>query len=472
MVISSHPENALIAPTLAMHVLLGVAWLGSFWPLRRLLAAEGPAAAPAVGRFSALAVPAVPVLMAAGLVIAVAAGAVSVDTIAGSRYGLLLLSKLVLVVTMLGLAAWNRLWLAPALGSDDGDAVRRLLLSVGAEATLGLGALAVTAVLSLAPPPRAAAHAGDHAHHHDAAGRMVAGAASGVLAVVSVSPAKPGPNHVEVSMSRGGSPFDPLEATLLLSRDLATGDAAALSRPMRRAATGVWTWDGPELAFAGRWRLRVEALVSDFELAAPTVEVDLGGAPAAVDESPRMRIEATGGFARATRSAGAAASVYVSLHNANARSDRLLGASSHPGTSVSLHTSVQGADGIARMRALDAVFLPASGSAALLPDNGLHLMVEGLTAPLLEGSGCRSLCISKPLAMFPYASQCCALARVRPPTRREIAVGRQCETAGPALGPVPDSGHCAACRGRRAGAASDPTGPTAGAAGSDAGSRA
>jgi len=78
----------------------------------------------------------------------------SVHAFVATPYGRLLLVKIALVLTMIGLALVNRFRLLPRLRTDAiGLApLRTLLRSVVAEQTLGLAILAVVAVLGTWPP--------------------------------------------------------------------------------------------------------------------------------------------------------------------------------------------------------------------------------------------------------------------------------------------------------------------------------
>jgi copper(I)-binding protein len=51
---------------------------------------------------------------------------------------------------------------------------------------------------------------------------------------------------------------------------------------------------------------------------------------------------------------------------------------------VELHTHQEDAQGVRRMRAIERIEVPATGSTVLVP-GGHHLMLFNLTAPLTEG---------------------------------------------------------------------------------------
>ena len=74
---------------------------------------------------------------------------------------------------------------------------------------------------------------------------------------------------------------------------------------------------------------------------------------------------------------------YLKLDNKGPAGDRLLGASTAVAERVELHSMTMDGD-VMRMRALDAIDLPAGRSVALKP-GGTHLMLVGLKAPLKAG---------------------------------------------------------------------------------------
>ena len=74
---------------------------------------------------------------------------------------------------------------------------------------------------------------------------------------------------------------------------------------------------------------------------------------------------------------------YLTVRNAGAADDRLIGVASEVADRAELHGSEM-QDGVMRMRPVEAVEVPAHGQAALEP-GGLHIMLIGLKAPLEEG---------------------------------------------------------------------------------------
>lgn len=89
-------------------------------------------------------------------------------------------------------------------------------------------------------------------------------------------------------------------------------------------------------------------------------------------------------FARASAVPTAkAATAYLTLMNHGAAPDRLLSITTDAAESAQLHQTTD-ENGIAKMRAVESLELPAGAMVELKP-GGLHVMMTGLKAPLVEG---------------------------------------------------------------------------------------
>jgi copper(I)-binding protein len=75
---------------------------------------------------------------------------------------------------------------------------------------------------------------------------------------------------------------------------------------------------------------------------------------------------------------------YLTLTNGSDKAQKLVGASSPKAERIELHAHLKGADGMAQMRQVQKVEIPAKGTAVLAP-GGLHLMVFGIKEPLKPG---------------------------------------------------------------------------------------
>jgi copper transport protein len=151
------------------------------------------------------------------------------------------------------MAALNRFRFTAGEGTRNS---KSLVRSIGAEIVLAVLILELVAAWRFTPPPRAlalAAAAPARVHIHTDA----------LMADVTLEPGRVGPSRASIAVLRGDfSPFRPKEVALILS------NPAAGVEPIRRPATlreGVWQVDALALPVPGRWQVRVDILVSDFE---------------------------------------------------------------------------------------------------------------------------------------------------------------------------------------------------------------
>jgi putative copper export protein len=144
---STHPWRAVLAPLLALHLLIVAFWFGALLPLRGVLRRETPAAAVELLReFSLLAARLVPLIAVVGAALAwILAGGWPTPR---QPYGALLLVKLAAFSVLMVLAAANRWRWTPLLAAAQPSAGAALTRSIVAEFALLCGVLAVTAALT------------------------------------------------------------------------------------------------------------------------------------------------------------------------------------------------------------------------------------------------------------------------------------------------------------------------------------
>lgn len=230
---------------LALHALAEAFWLGAFWPLAEILAAEGPGAAPIIDRFSWLAVGAVALLLATGVTQAVLHLG-SWASLVGTTHGRLILAKLLGADWLLTLAAVNRLHYTPrlrAVGSGAAGGLRRM---IAVEAVVAVLVLGLTSGLTLTAPRE---HAAPQAPALSAP----------TAPSLTVTPSKAGWNRVTVTLETA-----PKEVWVVFANPAAHIDG--LRRQMRPDGPGQWVHAGPELAVPGLWTAHIEMLVTDFDL--------------------------------------------------------------------------------------------------------------------------------------------------------------------------------------------------------------
>ena len=151
--LTGHTTNGNIpvsAGLIALHLFAVSFWLGALWPLYQQAqnhkVDELITTAEIFGKQALLVVP---MLLMAGLVLSVFLIG-SVTALFTTAYGLLLLSKIALVILLLGLAALNKYRFIPALKDDHPEALNHFIRSVRLEVLLFSGILLITAVLTSA----------------------------------------------------------------------------------------------------------------------------------------------------------------------------------------------------------------------------------------------------------------------------------------------------------------------------------
>jgi putative copper export protein len=145
---SIHPLRPVLAPLLAIHVIIVAFWFGSLLPLW-LISRQEPSdrAASVLRKFSLIAGASVPLIFVAGLAMfLILAGDLSVLQRA---YGQLVVAKIAAFVLLMLLASCNRWRLVPAMASGGRSAAARLRRSILAEIVLIATVLTITAGLTL-----------------------------------------------------------------------------------------------------------------------------------------------------------------------------------------------------------------------------------------------------------------------------------------------------------------------------------
>jgi copper transport protein len=234
-------------------------------------------AAAATRRFSNLALGGVAVLIVAGVSLAcVQLG--RPEALSDTAYGRFLLLKLGLVAALLGLAAWNKRHLTPALARGDRRSAGRLRRSILVEEVVMVAVLAVTACLGQVPPPRALAEQDEHVGHSVAAstpGYTVYTSTDGIDGLLAVEPPHPGPVTltIELTSTADGQRLRPVAVEAALS--LPALGVEPMLRPAERIGDGLYRITGLVLPVAGVWTVEIAVLVTDFRKTSLTVSVPI-----------------------------------------------------------------------------------------------------------------------------------------------------------------------------------------------------
>jgi copper transport protein len=262
---STAPPQWLTRPAVFLHAIGLAWWVGALLPLMALALSPAQPLLPVLHRFSRAAVPVVGVVALTGLLLA-AIQLESFQALTGTNYGWILCFKLALVVMLLALAALNRCRLTPALQSGSRD-MRPLVRSIGFECVVVVGILALVAGWRFTPPPRSLTSAVSpplalHIHSDKA------------MFQVLISRSRAGTDDFVLQIMAGdATPLQAKEVSLFLS--LPEKGIEPLERKARRDADGIWTIRGVPIPFPGLWRIRVDALITDFEEVTLEEELDV-----------------------------------------------------------------------------------------------------------------------------------------------------------------------------------------------------
>jgi copper transport protein len=264
-------EGLLAETADVAHVAAAAAWTGGLAALVAALVLAGAdrwaLAARAVPRFSALAVGAVAVLVAAGTV----NGVVQVGALRGlweTTYGVLLVVKVGLVLPLVALGAYNNRYAVPRLAREIASRVeqRRFLHLAGVELSLMVVVVALTAVLVAEPPAKAEVQP---------RGPFATEAALGPLTLnLVVDPARAGPNAVHAYLlDRAGQPVHAPEVKL--AARLPSRSIGPLRVTAPHIAPGHYSARGVDLAVAGDWQLRVSVRLGEFDAYDTTLSIPI-----------------------------------------------------------------------------------------------------------------------------------------------------------------------------------------------------
>ncbi|MCK6371758.1 MAG: CopD family protein [Gammaproteobacteria bacterium] len=155
-VLTGHPvsrePSILLMPLMFLHASCAAYWIGSLWPLYRLLGRESPqVAATVVERFSTIALAAVATLVVAG-VTTTFVHLRTPSALMATWYGQLLLMKATWFTVLMSIAAYHKLRLTPRLAAGDGAAARRMRWGIGAEAAVMFLVILISTLVAATAP--------------------------------------------------------------------------------------------------------------------------------------------------------------------------------------------------------------------------------------------------------------------------------------------------------------------------------
>lgn len=270
LALSGHASAAepqwLTRPAVFLHATTIALWVGAILPLARALQANTRHATAGLRRFSTFIPFALTVLIAAGIILT-AVQVQQPSALLDTAYGRLLLAKIALLVALFALAAHNRWKLTTPVTTDDAHARRRLVQSIMVETFLVLVIFGIASGWRFTPPPRSIAIAAAqpaflHIHTNKA------------MADVTINPGRVGSVDVSAVIMTGDfGPLDAREVTFVFSNPQA--GIEAFRRKAERPGDGTWRAQGVVLPLAGTWTVRVDILITDFEIARIQSEVQI-----------------------------------------------------------------------------------------------------------------------------------------------------------------------------------------------------
>lgn len=263
----------LATSALGIHILTVSFWIGALWPLLRIIAASPQDAPRALERFSDYAVSNVALLFLSGLTVAYLQ-VEEFSALVTTDYGRMLLVKLALVAGVVALAAYNRRRLLPRLRDDSAPALRTFRQTIRAELALALLIFGVTAGLGFATPPRAGGGM-EEMHHADDAASLTAEAMSGTYkASLNVAPGRIGLNILEVMVHDSkGRLVASREVTAAITKD--DQGIEAFPRTAEMIEGPRYQFAAVPMPYSGKWQVRVDVLINDFEKAIFRFEVEI-----------------------------------------------------------------------------------------------------------------------------------------------------------------------------------------------------
>ena len=276
---STVDPRAVVLPANFVHVSAMSLWVGGVATLllavpaatRRLDPRERtPLLASTVTRFSTLALLAVAALVGSGIAQAIPA-LESLSDFTDTAFGRALLAKIVLLVLLLALAAWNRQRARPRLAGlaerhePPGRAGALLRRSLRVEALLMVTVLGVTATLVSYPPPSSAR--GPFSDTVDLGPARLE---------LTVDPARPGTNELHLYLFRrsNGAQYDRVKE-LRVSASLPEKQIGPLHLQAEKAGPGHYVVRRATVAPAGDWVVVLDARVSKFDAYRAEVEVPI-----------------------------------------------------------------------------------------------------------------------------------------------------------------------------------------------------
>lgn len=266
------PPAWLMAPVVGVHLLATAFWIGAFRPLLlstgQLSAADSGAL---MQRFSNFAVPAVIVVLISGTAISLKQLG-SPAKLFDNDYGTVLLTKIILVLVIIGIAAYNKINLTPRLIANDVAGVSKIRRTITLELMLYVIVLAAASALTVTTPPRALVATGE-AGAAEAKMAMMSGGLvkrtlendAGYSAEIELSPAKVGENMLMVTVKDPAGVIVQDATALEVTVALESAGISEVRLKAEAVGNGMWHVMIGETLIPGDWVLMIDGYLTDYD---------------------------------------------------------------------------------------------------------------------------------------------------------------------------------------------------------------
>lgn len=266
------PPAWLMAPVVGAHLLATAFWMGAFRPLllstRQLSAADSGAL---MQRFSNFAVPAVIVVLISGTAISLKQLG-SPANLFNNDYGRVLLTKIILVFVIIGIAAYNKINLTPKLLANDVAGVSKIKRTITLELMLYAIVLSAASALTVTTPPRALVATGK-AGAAEAKMAMMSGGLvkrtlendAGYSADIELSPAKVGENMLMVTLRDPAGVIVQGATALEVTVALESAGISEVRLKAEAVGNGMWHVMIGETLIPGDWALMIDGYLTDYD---------------------------------------------------------------------------------------------------------------------------------------------------------------------------------------------------------------
>ena len=255
----------LMATVVAIHLFGASFWFGALYPLFKTAGTtDATQAGVVMTKFSVWAMFSVGLIILSGLAISFVQ-VESPSKLLGNAYGAGLVRKLVLVAIILGLAAYNKLVLTPALEKGDATASHRIRRTIRIEIVVYVLILGAAMSLTLTTPPRAimAPGAGGMAMMNE--GFKATVQANGYTVDLDITPAKAGENMIMATIKDKDGQVISTLADLEITGNLPAAGISDVLVKGQNTGNGMWHFMFKEMIIPGDWKLKVDAFINDFD---------------------------------------------------------------------------------------------------------------------------------------------------------------------------------------------------------------